>query len=615
VGTQGLYHSSAASSTARVSNDPSREMVDPSIEAITEPSVSTYLQPGTELSSVSPLVLYASSSLDSTVTSKSQVLLYPAATEKHLFSPVSSTDSLHLPNTEVFGKRSVKSDGKENVPVMKSTLISEIGDENQDFSEIKNTTMSINGVAKNAAANDNSFVVTSSKDVNNITSSVYSSSEGILSKSSNISFDHTVDTENSYIQGMDKPFVNISYLITRDLRNNSETSLTTSSPISFLTSHTHGHPSPLYLPLLGLNLPIARTGKSADYFPSQLHPHMLSTFSTSPSKDGPDTVSFPSDTVQGYKQGPRNSDESLNPTQVKAAIRDSDVSQHEKSDSKVIWISRISQGVGMAPESREMVPAAEHERSSARISHLEDAEMADSPYIPPENSTIIGARKRTFGSGVTRSPSVSSHDLDLPTDKAENGTDNKPLDSDLTTGSGEKEILKITPPLMTSSKVVNTPSQGGRQSDNITKISYVSPVNLENTNGNASLGSATDNANFSTVISEGQSPPLYTKSSVLTWPSIVPGLKQVDNVTTAAKDIEENETAVTTVLPTVMPVSDGRVAAAAPGGSHHGLDAASITGISLGILVFAALVGKIFSDMILIPCLIKEICFLKFVLE
>jgi hypothetical protein len=569
-------------------------MVDPSIKAITEPSISTYLQPETEQSGVTPHVLYASSSLDSTVTVGSHVLLYPAATEEHAFSPVSSADSSHLPDTQVFGKQGVVSDGEENVPVIKSTLISEIGGENQDFSEIKNTALSINGVAKNSAANDNSFIVTSSKGIKNITPSVYNSSESILSNSSNISLDLMVDTQNSYSQGMDKPLVNIPHLITTDLRISSESLHTTSSPISVLTSHALDHPLPLYLPLLDLNLPIARTGKSTGYFPSQLNPHVLSTSSRSPSKDGPDAFPFPSDTMQSYKQGPKNSDEFFNPTLVKDILKDSDVSQHEKGDSKVIWISRTSEVAGMAPEHREMVPAAEHESSSARISHLDDVEMADSPYSPPESSTIIGPRIRPFGNGVSKPLSVSSHELDLPTDKAENGTDNKPLDSHhLTAGSREKgqgkEILKIIPPLMTSSKVVNTPSQNGRQSDNVTKIGYVSPTNSENVDGNASLGSVTDNANSSTVISEGQSLPSYTKSSVLTGPSIL----QVGNVTIAAKDIEENETTVITVLPTIMPVSDGRVAAAAPGGSHHGLDAASITGISLGILVFAALVGKI----------------------
>ncbi|XP_021941181.1 uncharacterized protein LOC110840447 isoform X2 [Zootermopsis nevadensis] len=583
VGTRGLYHSSTAPTVSSVSR---KEMVDPSTKAITKPSISTYLQSGIEQSIVTPLVLYASRSLDSSVTSGSRVVLYPTATEENIFSTVSSEDSSHLRDTEVFRKKSVVSDGKEDARRTKLSLISETGIENQDFSEIEDTTLSIIGVAKNSAANDNSFVVTSS---NGITPSVYNSSESISSNSSNISLDLLVHTKNSYSQGIDKPLVNIPHLITRDLRSNSESSLTTSSSISVVTSHEYDHPLPLYLPLLDLNLPIARTGKSAGYFPSQLHRRVLS--SPSPSRVEPDVT--PSDTVSGYKEGPKNSDEILNPV---VAIKDSDGSQLEKGDSSVIWISTTSQVTDVAPNHRKMIPAAEHESSNARLRHLDDAEMADSPYSPPESFTIVGSRIQTFGNGISKPPSASS--LDLPIDKAENGTDNKPLDSDdLIAGSREKgqgkEIPKIVPPLATSSEVVNTPSQSGRHSDNVTKISYVSPINSENVDGNASLGSVTDNANSSTVTSDGQSLPLYPESSVLTLPSIVPGLKQVGNVTIAAKDIEDNETTVITLSPTVMPVSDGRIAASAPSGSYHGLDAASITGISLGILVFAALVGAV----------------------
>jgi hypothetical protein len=599
----------------RISSLSRGKTVDASIEAITEPSVSTYLQPGIEQSGVTPVVSYTSDSLASTTASGRHVPLYPAAVEENVYLPVTSADSSHLPDTQVFRKRSVVSNGEENVPVIKSTSISEIGDKNQDFSETGSMTVSINGVPNISAANNNSFILISSKGINNITRSEYNSSESIMSNSSNISLDLMVDIQDSYSQSIHKPLVNSTHLITRDFRNNSESSPAISSPTSVSNSHALDHTLPLSLPLLHLNPPIARTAKSAGYLPSQLHPQVLST--TSPSRDEPDTT-------HGYKLGPNNTDEFLNPTHTKIAIKDSDVSQHEEGDSRVIWISKTSHVTGMAPEHWQMVPAAKHESSNARISHL-DAEMADSPYNPPERSTLIGPRIRIFGNGVSKPPPASSHELVLPTDKPENGTDDEPLDSgQLATGSREKgqgkEILKVIPPLMTSSKVLNTASQSGQQSDNINKVSYVSPLNSENIDGNASLGSVTDDANASAVIKGEETLPSHTKNSVLAGPSI-PELKQVGNVTTVAKDIEENETSVITVLPTIMPVSDGRVAAATPGGSHHGLGAASITGISLGILVFAALVGKIYSDTLLTPCFMitasfmKEVCSLIFVIE
>lgn len=72
--------------------------------------------------------------------------------------------------------------------------------------------------------------------------------------------------------------------------------------------------------------------------------------------------------------------------------------------------------------------------------------------------------------------------------------------------------------------------------------------------------------------------------------------KKLGNFSTTAKDVQENKTTVVTILSTILPVSNGRVSAAAPDGSHHGLDAASITGISLGIFVFVALVGELWGD-------------------
>ncbi|KAK7788785.1 hypothetical protein R5R35_013483 [Gryllus longicercus] len=49
----------------------------------------------------------------------------------------------------------------------------------------------------------------------------------------------------------------------------------------------------------------------------------------------------------------------------------------------------------------------------------------------------------------------------------------------------------------------------------------------------------------------------------------------------------------TTVEPSVAPVSGSRVAASPPDIPHRGLDAASITGIALGIVVFAGLTGAV----------------------
>jgi hypothetical protein len=245
-----------------------------------------------------------------------------------------------------------------------------------------------------------------------------------------------------------------------------------------------------------------------------------------------------------------------------------------------------------------MVSAAEPESINVGISQLGDIEMADSPYNSPESSTITGSRPRIVGDSVSKPSPLSSHEFLLPIDKAVDGTDNKPSDVDhLPAGAREKgqgrEMLKVIPPLMASSKVVNTSLQNVRQSDDRTKSSYIPPVDSENIDGSTLVGSVTDDANFSTVTNEAGSLPADTKSGVLAVPTSVPGLKKFGNVSTAAKDVEENKTTVLTILSTILPVSNGRVSAAVPDGSHDGLDAASITGISLGILVFAALIGKI----------------------
>jgi hypothetical protein len=502
--------------------------------------------------------------------------------------------------------QSVVSDSEDSVPVVKSSLISGIRGENQNLNGTEGTTVSINGVPKSSAAEDNRSMVIS-KDIKNTTQSVFNNSESILSDNSNFSLEPVVGTLNSFSQGVDKPIVNIPRLVTRDLGNNSESSLSTSLQISILASHAldqgePDYPSSISTSLPQLNAPVPRAGKSAGYLPSQFHPLMLST--VSPSEDEPDAFPFPhssdtSDIVQSYVQGPKNNDDFLNPRHVEAAVKGSDVPEHEKIDSRVIWISRTSPVSGITPEHRKTISAAEPDSSNVGISQLEDIEMADSPYNSPESSTITGSRPRIVGDSVSKPPPVSSHEFVLPIDKAVDGTDNKPLDADhLPAGPREKgqgkEMLKVIPPLMASSKVVNTSFHNVRQSDDRSKSSYIPPVDSEHIDGNTSVGSVTDSANSSTVTSEAGSPPADTKSGVLAVPTGVPGLKQVGNVITATKDVEKNETTVVTILSTILPVSNGRVAAAAPNGSHHVLDAASITGISLGILVFAALVGKIY---------------------
>jgi hypothetical protein len=400
--------------------------------------------------------------------------------------------------------------------------------------------------------------------------------------------------------------VNIPHLVTRDLGNNSKSSLSTSLQISILASHALDqeeldHTSPLSTSLPQLKPPVPRAGKSAGYFPSQFRPLVLSTIL--PSKDGPDAFPFPhssgtSDIMQSYLQGPKNNDDFLNPKHVEASVKDSDVPKHEKNDSRVTWISRTSSVSDITPEHKQMVSTAEPESINVGISQLEDIEMADSPYNSPENSTISGSRPRIVGDSVSKTSPVSSHEFVLPIDKGVDGTNDKPSDGDyLPAGAREKgqgkEMLRVIPPLMASSKVVNTSFQHVRQSDDRTKSSYIPPVDSKNIDGNTSVGSVTDDANSSTVTNEAGSLPADIKSGVLAVPTSVPGLKKFGNVSTTAKDVEENKTTVVTILSTILPVSNGRVSAAAPDGSHHGLDAASITGISLGILVFLALVGKI----------------------
>lgn len=615
MGTQDLHQSSTASSsllwpTVSVPGILKKEIIDPSSKAIPEPSISTYLQSETDQiglsGGVQPLLFYTSNPPDSSTASESHVLLYPTVTDEHMFSQVSGASSSQFPDTQIVGKQSAVSDSEESVPVVKSTLISEIRGEKQNLSGTEGTTVSINGLPKIFAAEDNNSTVVIPKDIKNTTQSMFNNSEGILSDNSNFSLEPAVHTLNSFSQGMDKPIVNIPRLVTRDLGNNSESTLSTSLQISILASHAldqeePGHTSSLSTSVPQLKPPVPRAGKSAGYFPSQFHPLVLSTIS--PSNDGPDAFPFPhssdtSDIMQSYIQGPKNNDDFLNPKHVEASVKDSDVPKHEKIDSRVIWISRTSSVSGITPEHKKIVSAAKPESINVGSSQLGDIEMADSPYNYPESSTIIGSRPRIAGDSVSKPSPVSSHEFVPPIDKAVDGTDNKPSDVDhLPAGAGEKgqgrEMLKVIPPLMASSKVVNTSFQNVRQPDDRTKSSYIPPVDSENIDGNTSVGSVTDDANFSTVTNEAGSLPADAKSGVLAVPTSVPGLKKFRNVSTAAKDVEENKTTVVTILSTILPVSNGRVSAAVPDGSHHGLDAASITGISLGILVFAALVGAV----------------------
>ena len=114
--------------------------------------------------------------------------------------------------------------------------------------------------------------------------------------------------------------------------------------------------------------------------------------------------------------------------------------------------------------------------------------MADSLYNSPENSTIAGSRPSIVGDSVSKTSPVSSDEFVLPIGKGVDGTDSKPADVDhLLAGAREKgqgkELLKVIPPLMASSKVVNTSFQNVRQSDDRTKSSYIPPVHSENVDG------------------------------------------------------------------------------------------------------------------------------------
>ena len=608
TGTQDLYHTSTTSSTvllpvADVPDVTGKEMEDSPLTAITEPNISTYLLSGTEQvllsSSVTPFVFHLSTSSNISPPSESHAHVFPTVTEEHVYLPLSSVDS-----SQFVGKQSIVSDDDErNVPVMKSALLSETGDENQNSSGIEGTTLSINGLSKCATANDNSSVPLTSKGLRNITQSAFNSSESILSDNVNISVEPMIDNLNSFSHSINKPLVNIPRIVTRDVRNSSELSINTSSPISIVTSHgfdqdVPDHTSPASSPLTQLKPQTLRTGKSAGYLPPQQHPLVLST--VSPSKDGPDAFPFPhrsdmSDVLQGNKQGPKNSDDFLSSSYVEAIVTDSQVIEDDKSDSRVIWISKTSPVSNITPEHKKKISKVESKPDSFGVIQAEDVEMADSPYNPPENSTSTGSKPGAAGDGVSKPPSTSSHDFVIPANRTVDGSDANPSDSHhFSSGPNvtvqDKERDKVTPQLMNSSKVMNTSSHSVLQSDNRTKISHAAPTDSENVNGNTSVGSSTDAASSSATIGVAGNLSTDARSSVLVLPTTAPGLKQVGNVTTS-KVVEENQTNIVTVLPTIVAVSNGRVAEGAE--SHHDLDAASITGISLGILVFAGLIGKI----------------------
>jgi hypothetical protein len=615
MGTRDLRQPSTASSntvwpTVSVPGIPEKETIDPSSKALPKHSISTYLQSETGQIGLSggvrPFLFYTSGPPDSSAVNESHVLLHPTVTGERMFSQVSGAGRSQFSDIHVVRKQNVVSVREESVPVVKSALISEIRSENQNLSVTEGTTVSVNGVQKISPAednNNNNNAVVMPKDMNT-TQAVFSNSDGILSDNSNFSLEPIVDNLNSFSKGVDKPIVSIPRLVTRDLGNNSKMSLSTSMHISVLASHAldqeySDHSSSLSTSLAHLKLPASRVGKSAGYFPSQFHPLVLSTMA--PSTDGPNVFPVPhssdtSDIVQSYVEGPKNNDDILNPKHVEAAFEDLDLPEHERNDSKVIWISRTSPFSGITPEDKKLVSATDPESSNFGISQLDDIEMADSPYRSPESSTIAGSRPRIVGDSVSKLPPEFS----LPIDKSVDGTD-KPSDVDHLPPSPRdkglgKEMLKVIPPLMASSKVVNNSFQTVRQSDDRTKSSYIPSVDSENTDGNTSVGSVTNDTDFSMVANEAGSLPEDTRSGVLAVPTSVPGLEKVDNVITVDKYVEENKTTVVTILSTILPVSSGRVAAAAstPNGSQHGLNAASITGISLGILVFAALVGKLY---------------------
>jgi hypothetical protein len=492
---------------------------------------------------------------------------------------------------------------EKSVPVVKSTSVSEISRETWNSSGTRGTTVSINGVTKMSAAEDNNSAVIMSEDMKNTTQPLFNNSVGILSDNSNYSLEAMVDNLNSFSHGMDKPIVSVPRLVTRDLGNNSDLSLSTSLQISDSASHVldqedFDHALSMSTSLPQLEPVASRAGKSAGYLPTQFHPLVLSTFP--PSQDGPDAFplshsSDSSDIVQSYMEGPKNNDDFINPRHVEVTVDDLAIPEHEKNGSKIIWIARTSPVSDISPEHKKMVSAMDHESRNVGIGQLDDLEMADSPYESPESSTIAASRPRIVGDSVSKPPPVSSHEFAVPLDKAVDGIDNKPSGAGPREKGQGTEILKVIPPLMPSSKVVNTSLQNVRQSSDRTKSSYIPSVDSEDVDRNASVGSVTDGPNTSTFTSETGSPSADTKSGVLAVPTSVPGLQKVGNVITATKGIEENKTTVVTILSTILPVSNGRVAAAAaatPSGPQHGLDVASITGISLGILVFAALVGK-----------------------
>ncbi|XP_069702712.1 uncharacterized protein [Periplaneta americana] len=548
-------------------------------KAVTDPNSSTYLPSGAEpiglAGEVTPFVLSRSSSQDSASESETHMFLYPTVTEEHVSPPVSSVDSLQF-ETPVLGKHSVASDD-ENVPVKILTSAPETETDSKNISGAEGTTVSIKVVPKSFAADDNRTVVNSSTDVTDAEHSSFNSSESVspfTNSSSSISLDPMAEILHSHSQGVDKPFADTPRLITRDLKNSSEASHNTSSQISVSASRENtSQPES--------TSQNTRAGKAASFFPAQpviLHHTTSSTIS--PSRDGPESFPFPQssdtsdithDLMQGYIPGPKSSEEFLNPRYTDSAIKDSSISELEDDERRIIPLAEGSRSVGGGP--------------------LEDVEMGDGPYSPPESSTNRDSKL----SPISKLPPIPSSDLVLPTEKSDG--DGKPSNTDHPSpGTRDKGRDKVIPPLTISSRFGNATLQSGRQSQNATRNSHVPSSVPENSDSSTSVGTATEHADPSTVVSNPGSLPADTKNGLLTTSSKVSGVKHVVNATpTANSSAEDGETTVVTVLPTVVPISNGRVAAAAapPSQPHHGLDAASITGISLGILVFAALVGAV----------------------
>ncbi|PSN34222.1 hypothetical protein C0J52_27946 [Blattella germanica] len=479
-----------------------------------------------------------------------------------------SSDSGHTFSQPITQTSSVS----EVVPVQKlTTVISNGGSDKLNFSEP--TTVSIKSVPKISVTELGSSVLTASKEVKD--AKPMSVSDGSTSlNNTEVSLDPLMDTISSHSQGVDKPIVNVPRLITRELKNNSHNA---TSLVSNVASHDsvqdNSNAQPLHIsPVTELSPfvpPNARDGKSADYIPSPLHLHPLIISTPLPLELVSESSThqpneFLRGVLQSYKPGPKISDDGDARLAEEAGRTEND------GDSRIVWITH-----SVLSDRRNLVPEEKDEEIGAGSRPLEDAEMGDSPYDPPESSTVISSKQRELG----ETP-MPSGDFILPNDKEAD-----PEHASHEKGHG-KDIPKVTPPILaTSSKAVNTTSQTVRSHDNATRSSYIPPMASKSSEVDSSLSNSTEHTNASTFVHE-----TIEKVRNLTLSSKSPTRNKATNVTPAADDL--NETTVDVVETTVVPISN-RVQAPAPPGSQHGLDAASITGISLGILVFAALIGAV----------------------